>query len=123
MPRYASRATGLHRLHCRLLVRGQHLEQFGMNSGLLHRQFHHRRRLLRGESTNLGVIVGALLILFQLLPRLLQLLEQWLQSGIFFGQNAFHLRRLSVAQVQVVGKKLAAAAAPAKLMPMRGRGG
>jgi hypothetical protein len=58
-----------------------------------------------------------------LLPRLLQLLEQRLQGGTFLGQNALHLRPLSVAEVQVVGKEIHLVPAPAKSVAVRRRSG
>ena len=87
-------------LHPGLLVGREQLEQFVVNSGVLHGQFDHGLRLLRGERTNLGLVEGSFLILTELLARLVHLLHQGFERAMLFLQDGLHLCLLGIGQIE-----------------------
>src|ERR1035438_3271845 len=126
MPLHTGFPIGLELLQFALLIGSEKLEKFVVDAGLFYLHLHQSLRLLRDQSLHLGSVVGAFLILPQLLLHLVKLQHHWFQSGPFFLQNSLHLRLLLVGRIQVLCIKLDHVSVhPESAMhsPMRGRRG
>lgn len=93
---HARFVAGLRLLHFGLLIRGQYLKQFVVDTRLLHRQLGLDLCLLHSQGADFGFVVRALRILAKLQIDLVGLLEQWLYHRMFLLQDGLDLRLLGI---------------------------